>query len=72
MGSVQLRWIAEAEARRVCELAVAQGVRSGGPIGVVWSEPAPLWRTWLLKTMSRVSIAPRPPVPPQRSRPRLV
>ena len=53
--SMQLRWIAEAEARCSQDSAFEQRARLEPPIGIVWAEPDSLWCEWLQKTMSRLT-----------------
>jgi hypothetical protein len=53
--NTQLHWIAEAEARSLQESAFSQCTQLDPPIGIVWAEPSPLWREWMLKTLSRLT-----------------
>ena len=55
--STQLHWIAEAEARCVEQSARSQCTQLDPPMGIVWNEPCPLWREWMLKTLARLTPA---------------
>jgi hypothetical protein len=61
-ANAQLHWIAEAEARCLRDSALNQRNRLEPPIGIVWAEPASIWRTWLQKTMARLA----PSTPPRK------
>jgi hypothetical protein len=67
-GNTPLRWIAEAEARRLRDLAVSQGAGMTTVIGAAGPEIAPLWRVWLAKTLSRVPLASEAPAAREQGR----
>ena len=67
-GKTQLRWIAEAEARCLKDLAVIQGDRVTSAIEAARPDISPFWRIWLAKTMSRVSLSEKPPATPEQDR----
>lgn len=67
-GKTQLRWIAEAEARCLKDLAVSQGDRVTSAIEAARPDIPPFWRMWLARTMSRVSLSDKHRAVPEQDR----
>jgi hypothetical protein len=52
-----LRWIEEAEARRVREFALLRHAPSEPPVSIVLAVPGPTWLRWLRAPIMRVPSA---------------